>query len=207
MDRLLRRLNELFREFNGQVSVYDEGTYIGDFDGLNFVGAAVTATVDPSLIGVAEINVTGGGSGTVTSVGLTMPVEFSVSGSPVTSSGTLAVSKTNESANTVWAGPTSGSPAVPTFRDLVAADLPIVAGTNITLTTIGSNLSIAASGGLTSPLTTKGDIWGWSSTNARIPVGSNGQVLTADSTQTLGVKWATPSSGNGFFWALVMGGN
>ncbi len=44
--------------------------------------------------------------------------------------------------------------------------------------------------GLTSPLTTKGDIWGYSSTNARIPVGANGQVLTADSTQTLGVKWA-----------------
>jgi hypothetical protein len=43
---------------------------------------------------------------------------------------------------------------------------------------------------LTSPLTTKGDIWGFSTVNARIPVGTNTQVLTADSTQTLGVKWA-----------------
>jgi len=34
----------------------------------------------------------GGGSGTVTSVGLTMPAAFSVTGSPVTTSGTLAVS-------------------------------------------------------------------------------------------------------------------
>lgn len=42
-----------------------------------------------------------------------------------------------------------------------------------------------------SPLTTKGDIWGYSSTNARIPVGANGLVLQADSTQTLGVKWAS----------------
>lgn len=33
----------------------------------------------------------GGGTGTVTSVGLTMPTGFSVSGSPITSSGTLAV--------------------------------------------------------------------------------------------------------------------
>src|SRR6185437_12490301 len=42
-----------------------------------------------------------------------------------------------------------------------------------------------------SPLTTKGDLYGFSSSNARIPVGSDGQVLSADSTQTLGVKWVT----------------
>jgi len=45
-------------------------------------------------------------------------------------------------------------------------------------------------GGTTSPLTTKGDIWGYSSTNARVPVGSDNQILIADSAQTLGVKWA-----------------
>lgn len=45
----------------------------------------------------------------------------------------------------------------------------------------------------TSPLTTKGDLWGRSSVDARIPVGANGQVLMADSAQTLGVKWATPA--------------
>lgn len=50
-------------------------------------------------------------------------------------------------------------------------------------------------GGTTSPLTTKGDLYGFSTVNARIPVGTNGQVLTADSTQTLGVKWATPTTG------------
>ena len=51
--------------------------------------------------------------------------------------------------------------------------------------------------GATSPLTTKGDVWGYSTVDARIPVGTNNQVLTADSTQALGVKWATPSSGGG----------
>jgi hypothetical protein len=46
-----------------------------------------------------------------------------------------------------------------------------------------------------SPLTTKGDLYGFSTTNARIPVGTNGQILTADSTQSLGLKWATAAGG------------
>lgn len=51
--------------------------------------------------------------------------------------------------------------------------------------------------GTASPLTTKGDLYGYDTGNARIPVGTNGQVLTADSTQALGVKWATPGAGGG----------
>jgi hypothetical protein len=45
------------------------------------------------------------------------------------------------------------------------------------------------SGGTSSPLTTKGDVWGFSTVNARIPVGADTQALIADSTQALGVKW------------------
>ena len=44
-------------------------------------------------------------------------------------------------------------------------------------------------------LTTKGDIHGYSSSNTRIPIGSNDTVLTADSAQALGLKWATPAGG------------
>lgn len=47
-------------------------------------------------------------------------------------------------------------------------------------------------GGGASPLTTKGDVYGYSTVDARIPVGSNGQVLTADSAQALGLKWDDP---------------
>lgn len=64
-----------------------------------------------------------GGSGTVTSVALAVPAEWSVSGSPVTGSGTITVSEATQSANAVYAGPTSGSAAAPGFRALVAADL------------------------------------------------------------------------------------
>ena len=45
-------------------------------------------------------------------------------------------------------------------------------------------------------LTTKGDILSRSSSAlGRLGLGSNDQVLTADSAQTLGLKWATPAGG------------
>lgn len=60
----------------------------------------------------------------VSSISFTMPAEFSVTGSPGTS---IAVTKATETANTVWAGPTSGGAAQPTFRALVAADMSTIA--------------------------------------------------------------------------------
>jgi len=44
-------------------------------------------------------------------------------------------------------------------------------------------------GGTTSPLTTKGDIWAYSTTNDRFPVGVDGQFITADSSQATGLRW------------------
>lgn len=66
----------------------------------------------------------GGGSGTVTSVALTAPSILSVAGSPVTTNGTLALTLATQLANLIFSGPTSGGAATPTFRALVAADIP-----------------------------------------------------------------------------------
>jgi hypothetical protein len=65
-----------------------------------------------------------GGSGTVTSVGLSLPGIFTVSGSPVTTSGTLTGTLATQTANFIWAGPTTGAAAAPTFRAMVTADIP-----------------------------------------------------------------------------------
>lgn len=65
----------------------------------------------------------GGGSGTVTSVAATVPSILSLSGSPITTSGTLAISLASQSQNRVFASP-NGSSGTPTFRALVAADVP-----------------------------------------------------------------------------------
>lgn len=68
----------------------------------------------------------GGGSGTVTSVafadGSSTPI-FTITGSPITTSGTITETLATQNANTVFAGPASGAAAQPTFRSLVAADV------------------------------------------------------------------------------------
>jgi hypothetical protein len=50
--------------------------------------------------------------------------------------------------------------------------------------------------GGSSPLTTKGDLYTFSTVDARLGVGTNGHVLTADSVEATGLKWAAPASGS-----------
>jgi len=88
------------------------------------------------------------GSGTVTSVGLSMPTGFSVSGSPVTGSGTLAVTTT---LNGILKGNGSGFTTATASTDYA----PATTGTNAQLlanngsggfanVTVGSNLTLSA---------------------------------------------------------------
>jgi hypothetical protein len=66
----------------------------------------------------------GGGAGSVTSISVTAPAEITLSGSPVTSSGTIAMGWANAAANVVFAGPGSGPAATPRFRSILKSDLP-----------------------------------------------------------------------------------
>jgi len=61
------------------------------------------------------------------------------------------------------------------------------------LTSDGTDIDWAAAGG--APTTTKGDISGYSTTAARIPISTNNFSLYGDSTEALGLKWAaSPTS-------------
>lgn len=77
-------------------------------------------------------------TGTVTSVGLsdgsTSPI-YTITGSPVTGAGTLTFTLNTETANYIFAGPTSGAAAQPTFRVMVTADLPTALQNNSTTNT------------------------------------------------------------------------
>ena len=77
----------------------------------------------------------GGGSGTVESVGLSAPAEFTVSGSPVTTTGTLTFTKASQLSSLIWAAP-CGSNGVPTFRALCAGDIPSLDPSKITGTAV-----------------------------------------------------------------------
>jgi hypothetical protein len=101
---------------NGQLLVgngtgYAQATLSGG-TGISIANGAGTITV----------NNTG-----VTSVGLTTPSIFTVSGSPVTTTGTLSFALNTQANNTVFAGPSTGGPLVPTFRTLTLADLQATA--------------------------------------------------------------------------------
>lgn len=86
------------------------------------------------------------GTGTVTSVALTLPSIITVSGSPITTSGTLAGTLTTQSVNSIFAGPSSGAAAAPTFRALTTTDIPALSYVSSVSGTTGR---ITSTGGLT----------------------------------------------------------
>ena len=49
--------------------------------------------------------------------------------------------------------------------------------------------------GAASPLTTKGDLYTFSTSDTRLGVGANNTVLTADSAEATGLKWVAPAAG------------
>lgn len=84
-----------------------------------------------------------GTAGTVTSVALSLPSMFSVSGSPITTSGTFTVTLASQTANRFLAGPSSGGATTPTFRAIVQGDLPLYSIDNNRMTNMPA-LSVKA---------------------------------------------------------------
>lgn len=107
----------------------------------------------------------------------------------------------NQSANTVLAGPSTGSPAAPTFRSLVSDDIPTLDISTKTSGTLaisrggtGQTTKTAAFDAL-SPTTTKGDlILNDGTNNVRKAAGTNGHRLTARSSDAEGAAWEAPET-------------
>jgi hypothetical protein len=99
------------------ITVRSGGTYTTR--ALN-AGTGISITNAGGVAGNPVITNTG-----VTSVELALPNIFTVTNSPVTTTGTLTGELSTQAANTVFVGPSTGSPAAPTFRSLAMSDLPI----------------------------------------------------------------------------------
>jgi hypothetical protein len=122
--------------------------------GVVAVANGGTGTATPSLIAGTNVTISGsfpnqtinasggGGSGTVTSVAATVPSFLSVSGSPITTSGTLAFSLAST--------PTNGQLLIGNGTGFSYSTL--TAGSNITITNSSGGITIASTGGSSSPI-------------------------------------------------------
>ena len=128
------------KTFSGTVALGSSATATTPSENDNSTKVATTAYVQTEIANFS--------TGTVTSVGLSLPNIFSVSGSPVTTSGTLTGTLATQTTNKVFAAP-NGSTGTPTFRALVANDLPDLSSVYLPISggTVSSNLTI--SGNLT----------------------------------------------------------
>lgn len=134
--------------------------------------AAANTTTDGYLTSTDWNTFNGKGAGTVTSVDLTAPSIFTVSGSPVTTSGTLALTYSG-TALPIANGGTGATTAAEAFSDLTPLTLTTASATPLVLTnTSGYQQQIT---------------------------GSTNQTITLPSTATLAVGWSfLITNGTGF---------
>jgi hypothetical protein len=178
------------------------------FNADNTVSALDAATFR-TAIGAGTSSTTGtvtsvGGTGTVS--GLTLTGTVTTSGNLMLG-GTLAVTASNfasQTANTFLAAP-NGSAGVPTFRAMVAADVPTLnqnttgTASNVTGTVAIANggtgqITAAAGFNALAPVTSTGDLIIGNGVNSstRLAIGTTGYVLTSNGTTA---TWSAASGG------------
>ncbi len=162
---------------SGEVTLSNAGvTTVADnkIDAANLMGATGSALGNGlsgqalTSNGAGKFNWTTLNSGSVTSVGIALPVtEFAVSGSPITTSGTLSGNWKTQTSNLVFASP-SGSTGTPSFRSLTAMDIPSLDWTKISTGKPTTLSGYGITDGLSATLT-----------NSKLLVGNGSNIASA----------------------------
>jgi hypothetical protein len=177
--------------------------------GILAVANGGSGTATPAIVAGTNISVSGTwpnqtinatGSGSVTSVAATVPSFLSVTGSPITSSGTLAISLSGTALPVANGGTgqttyTDGQLLIGNTTGNTLAKATLTAGTGITITNGSGAITIAASGGTGtvtsvaasvpsflsiagSPITTSGTL-AITYSGTALPIANGGTGLTA----------------------------
>ena len=201
----------IFNEGPGTVTITSTTSTINDAATLVLTtGTGATIYSDGTNYS-ALIGGSGGGSGTVTSVAQTVPSGLAVAGSPITTSGTLAVTWSVAAAGQVInssAANTAGFSATPTLG---------VAGTTLGTLTLSGNTSgtvlLTPQAAAGTPTITFGTSSGTPAVTASAPLSittATGNITCATCATSSGggtITWATPTTGTATSIATFPGGD
>jgi hypothetical protein len=191
------------RRGGGEVRVNSTGgaEFTGSFDLFGITTPPVSApgrsrVYYDSVAGVLRISINGApyvnlsaaagtSSATVSSVALSLPTAiFNVTGSPVTNAGTLTASLATQSTGSFFAAPATGGASAPTFRNIVATDVP-----QLDTSKINSGIFTVARGGTGIATYQTGDLL----------FANTSSTLTRLAAPTAAVRTFLSSAGDGVF--------
>jgi len=172
----------------GQTSYTNGELLIGNSTGNTLTKATLTAGSNVTITNAAgSITIASSNpGGTVTSVGLSLPAEFTVTNSPVTGSGTLTGAWANATQAYFFAGPAS-STGTPTFRAIAVSDVPTLnqnTSGNAATATTATNVAGGAAGSLVYQT--------GAATTSTLALGTRGYVLRAGASAP---EWAVIDGG------------
>ena len=172
----------------GQTSYTNGELLIGNSTGNTLTKATLTAGSNVTITNAAgSITIASSNpGGTVTSVGLSLPAEFTVTNSPVTGSGTLTGAWANATQAYFFAGPVS-SAGTPTFRAIAVSDVPTLnqnTSGNAATATTATNVAGGAAGSLVYQT--------GAATTSTLALGIQGYVLRAGASAP---EWAVIDGG------------
>lgn len=194
-DLLASVFNSLFRR--GRIIRLDND----EFDITGFGNGTVTSVANGTGLVAVPSPIVGAGTLSIANTAVTAGT-YSFSSITVNAQGQITAAANgaehNGTVTSVGSGTGLTGGPITTTGSISLANTAVAPGTytdpTITVDQQG-RLTSAANGTASSPLTTKGDVFTFTSANARLSVGNDGQILYANSAAATGLLWGNAPSG------------